>query len=176
MAFDLNRRAFSWTAALNNTAPPEDATFLKELQGNILKGHGRHHTAHIFIEFKETAGGRELLKRLSAKNTYSFEQFKQTQIKHETGDVGAVFQTIVLSRKGYAALQLEKFAPTDTAFLQGMAGRVPADPAADEWETGISGSHCMILIGASDPKPDAVPCNHVTTGRPGTKRSLKCWQ
>ena len=43
------------TVDLSNTAPidpsdPQFAPMLQNLLGNILKGHGRNHTVHLFLE------------------------------------------------------------------------------------------------------------------------------
>jgi len=37
-----------------NHDDPRYTHMLADLQGNILKGHGRDHTVHIFLKFKKT--------------------------------------------------------------------------------------------------------------------------
>jgi deferrochelatase/peroxidase EfeB len=34
--------------------PEERETMLRHLQGNILKGHGRDYSVHIFLRFKDS--------------------------------------------------------------------------------------------------------------------------
>ena len=33
------------------TATPDESAMLADLQANILKGHGRNHTANLFLRF-----------------------------------------------------------------------------------------------------------------------------
>ena len=52
MAINL-KKTLSWTSSLLAKSPDAAAelAMLNDLQGNILKGHGRHHTSNLFIAF-----------------------------------------------------------------------------------------------------------------------------
>jgi deferrochelatase/peroxidase EfeB len=56
MALTLNETAIDYR-------DPKFDKMLSNLQGNILKGHGRNHTTHIFIKFKREAGYKVLPKK-----------------------------------------------------------------------------------------------------------------
>ncbi|MDQ4122830.1 MAG: Dyp-type peroxidase [Acidobacteriota bacterium] len=153
----------------HDTGNTEVRELLACLQGNILKGHGRDHTVHIFVKFSQK-NVKTLRKNLIAfANDYVVsalqqqierEQFKKYKIP------GALFGNLFLTANGYRALgftseQLANaFAEEDLAFgtqsnfLEGMQahGDELNDPTVNEWEEGYQGDaiDAMILLADDD--------------------------
>ncbi len=138
----------AWT-----TANPEEQKMLQNLQGNILKSHGRKFTANIFFRFGEDiAQSRRLLRELANYHiTDAHRQLLDTQKFKETGDGGGAFCHLALSYKGYAALDLLNAAPQDDDFVKGMQHNdsIAAlhDPEPCCWETEFQKeSHGLLLV------------------------------
>ncbi len=136
-------------------------TLLSALQGNILKGHGRDHTVHIFVKFdnSDVVKLRQHLKNFAAKTVTSAlqqhvesEQFKKFKIP------GAIFGNLFLTAGGYRALgftdgQLNEIFE-DSFFRDGMIARSGEfnDPPPVKWEEGYQSGKidAMILLGDDD--------------------------
>ncbi|MGL6094990.1 MAG: Dyp-type peroxidase [Fimbriiglobus sp.] len=130
------------------------APVLEQLQGNILKGHGRDHTVHLFFRFTGAAAqNRELVKSLTAKVTSMTQQLADTAAA-KAGDTTRTFCNLFLSAKGYKALG---FTDTELAvafpepagpilfqpqvkFVNGMAFHQTelSDPSPAGWEAGYA--------------------------------------
>jgi Dyp-type peroxidase family len=129
---------------------------LKDLQGNILKGHGRHYTAHIFIKFgMDPSQARKWVKDFSKYITTAFDQRKVALARRKALDSGktweeTTFRGFVLSAKGYQALDFKKSQiPSDPKFRNGMEASGPDlnDPNRKDWEDPYKEDiHGMILI------------------------------
>jgi Dyp-type peroxidase family len=108
----------------NETLPidPEDPKYerlLANLQGNILKSHGRNHAVHLFLTFPEDADKigavRDWIASFAARyitsamrQHYETKEFKINQVS------GRIFGGFYLSAEGYKALgftseELDKF-------------------------------------------------------------------
>ncbi len=143
----------------------EIQAFLHDLQGNILKGHGRHNTANIFCRFPagKAAQAKAFLKGLvtgnmvrSAKSQLSdAAAFKAAKAVKEVL-VTPAFYAVHLSKAGYDYLGIaQNKQPKDLAFQASMKNRVPErpfiqlhDPAPNQWETAYQQQyHAMVLIG-----------------------------
>ncbi len=144
---------------LSKTPNADEQAMLAQLQGNILKGHGRKHTAHVFLRFDaaEQAGARAFLKSLASKLTTASLQLANSAKFRAAKKAGKAaistppFMTCVLSASGYTALGIAApNQPADNAFRGGMKSRAPLlnDPAAATWDIGYQNeNHAMILIG-----------------------------
>lgn len=145
MAIDLNG-ALAWTSA-----DPEQIKMLDDLQGNILDGHGRKSTRHLFLIFDDAAKGRAFVHDLSAMVTSAHQQLVDARAFREHGTSGGPFVGFLLSAAGYAALGVAAKSPSDGgAFDQGMLARreILSDPAASKLEEPYRQKlHAMILIG-----------------------------
>lgn len=113
------------------------ATFLADLQANILKGHGRHHAAHIFLSFgnlpkAEVAG---IVRGFGAKCTSAIEQLSNNRKEPPHLDGGPV-RCFFLTAHGYGRLGDLAVVPDGEAFQQGMAERqgILADPPRADWD------------------------------------------
>lgn len=124
---------------------------LKELQGNILKGHGREHTAHVFLLFKD-ASARAWVRTMADEVTSADEQFAATAaFKASNGaTTSPPFVGLYISRSGYAALGVPVAStPGDARFATGLKSRVAAlnDPLPAKWDTMYRGEvHAMLLV------------------------------
>jgi Dyp-type peroxidase family len=135
--------------------------FLAAVQGNIIKGHGRDHTAHVFLRFPADAKAvRSWLAELAGDQlTTAEEQHRQTErFRRLVRGPGEPFAGVLLSSAGYAALGIEEARrPPDPFFRAGMkrhnsVGLDPInDPPVDAWETGLRADvHAMVLIADDD--------------------------
>jgi Dyp-type peroxidase family len=91
------------------------------IQGNILKSHGRDHARHIFLRLKgDAAANRALVAKLGAQATDFASQRKQT-LAFKASNERSQFVNVMLSATGYAALDIpEDLWPDDKAFRAGM--------------------------------------------------------
>ncbi len=147
MAIDLTQ-PLAWL-----TASTEEKAMLENLQGNILKGHGREHATLLFIRFKNGAAAkaRAFLRKMAGDFAGSaLGQLKAARKFGEDGTPGPVIVTVSLSSAGYAALGVNAAkTPTNPAFLGGMKKKRAAlnDPKTSQWEPGYRGAiHALIVI------------------------------
>jgi Dyp-type peroxidase family len=139
----------AWTKANS-----DELLMLQCLQGNILKGHGRHFTANIFFSFglHNEQESRRVLRELA--NYHLTSAHKQLlDVKHfkETGESGGKFCHLALTAKGYRALGLDHLAPQDRDFQLGMQSADSiyslCDPELEHWEPAFQGDiHGILLV------------------------------
>jgi Dyp-type peroxidase family len=130
---------------------------LESLQGNILKGHGRDRSIHIFLKFKNGRGSevKQWIKSFADRLTSAQQQLDEAGMPHETRPM---FRSFLLSAKGYEYL-LPGFSARemgfDRAFLNGMkmARHRLNDPCQQRWDVGFQQEiHAMVLL--ADKHPD----------------------
>jgi Dyp-type peroxidase family len=154
---------------LNQTyIDPQDPTYqplLEDLQGNILKGHERNYSAHIFVNFKsEHEAARKWISHFgekfvtSAKNQIEYSaKYKQS----EGTESGGLFANFLLSYKGYKALGFDLKGNSEKGkfpcwnFLVGLQSLAVQqkleDPPLEEWEEGFQNEiHAFILLADND--------------------------
>lgn len=151
----------------NNTAPidPDDplyAKLLQNLQGNILKGHGRENVVLILFRFtrppEEVRAG---LKEIVPWVTSAKEQARQAKQFRDFQVPGGLFANFFLSATGYRGLGYseEQFAvicPHEMAcsFVKGMKDVAVADlgdPPVKEWEKPYRNRiDAMLLLADND--------------------------
>jgi Dyp-type peroxidase family len=146
-----------WAAAATDA---KLRTFLQDLQANILKGHGRFHTGHIFISFAGMAppAVAAVLRALGQHCTSAYQQLRTNKKLPPYLD-GGVVRCLFLSASGYRALGPLAASPGGAAFEAGMAARkaVLADPDRTAWNAvgwRDTPPDCMVLVADAD--PDAV--------------------
>lgn len=160
---------------INPDTDEQYKTILKNLQGNILKGHGRDHSIHVFLKFNEPISDEvraylaELANGKSQEEppviTSALAQHRQSKKQKEGGGESEMFGNLFLTAKGYRTLgvstaELEKAFPgAENYFLKGMTDphSVEAlnDPAKETWEDGYKDGQidAMILLANKDREP-----------------------
>jgi Dyp-type peroxidase family len=149
MALNLNL-PLKWTAA-----NAQEIALLDDLQGNILKGHGRRSTLNMFIRFgADQAKARAFVRAVGALTVSAHQQLKDVETFKATGKSAPTFVTVLLSKAGYDVLGSTAKMPSVNdggAFAAGMAARgaALADPPVASWNSGYQGAlHALIIIGA----------------------------
>lgn len=159
---------------LANTAPidphdPQHQRWLKNLQGNILSGHGRDHTVHIFLRLPAApAKAKKLVAELARHVTSAHKQEIERQQYRDYKIPGAMFRSLLLSANGYRKLGVDDadlnagFAEaggqpkeTHSNFLDGMARHATfdlGDPPNAEWDPGFDTADidAMLLLADDD--------------------------
>ncbi|KQU48246.1 hypothetical protein ASG67_13075 [Sphingomonas sp. Leaf339] len=146
MAIDLTH-ALEWTSANS-----EQLKMLEDLQGNILDGHGRKSTRHLFLKFDDPKKGRAFVRDLNNHITSARAQLQAAKAFRHGGPSAPPFVAFMLSSAGYAALQLSKRPSDGGAFDQGMLARrtILNDPAPAALEEPYRQRiDAMILIGGN---------------------------
>lgn len=139
-------------------ANPQEQRVLQNLQGNILKGHGRDRTWNLFFEL----GADQLLSKRALREignfrvTSAYEQLLATEaFKTEQKD-GGTFCAAFLTAEAYTALGLTFTAPDgNSAFAPGMKNpssvSALADPEVTDWEEPFQKTiHLLIIIADDD--------------------------
>lgn len=142
---------------------PADPTYrplLDDLQGNIIKGHGRDHSFHIFLQFKTgaEAAARDFIREFAAtlpsatcelRHHYDFVTSRERVNK-------IPFRGLLLSATAYSFFGFpDRAVPLDPRFRMGMedsAPRLGDSPAG--WERAYRGRriHAMIVLANDDAK------------------------
>jgi Dyp-type peroxidase family len=151
MAVDLTKNPID-----RKSKAPAVASLLKNLQGNILKGHGRDHTIHLFLRFLPTPGAlskaKQWIKKFAKERvTSAKKQFEEMDDFRKFKIIGGLFANFFLAHKGYEILGVPS--PRDRKFVAGMkTSRADlADPDLAAWEEGYRGKiHASILLAHDD--------------------------
>jgi Dyp-type peroxidase family len=139
--------------------PGKYQTLIEDLQGNILKGHGRDYSVHLFLQWKQgqTDRAKQWLKTFTQTYVKSAkQQSDEAIIYRKEGISGGVFANVLLTRKGYEALGFEPFQiPVDVPFRMGMQyeeiRESLKDPEVKDWEKGYQNDiHALILLADDD--------------------------
>jgi Dyp-type peroxidase family len=137
-------------------ANSKEQKLLRNLQGNILKGHGRDHTWNVFFTFgDDNRKSRRLLRQLgNGFVTDAYKQLLATEAFKVDGKDGGTFCAAFLSAKGYEKLGLSFAAPgQNAAFGAGMKAGQGAlgDPPSSTWEAPFQQElHAMALVADDD--------------------------
>jgi deferrochelatase/peroxidase EfeB len=137
-------------------ANADEIALLDDLQGNILKGHGREHTQNLFfvLDSQKPDEGRGFLKDLAQSIKSAHQQLVEAKAYKNSHQDAGVFISVFLSAAGYVALRIaEDKIPTDSAFRSGLKQRkdILSDPEIDDWDPAFQAEiHGMILVGGAD--------------------------
>jgi Dyp-type peroxidase family len=122
---------------------------LSQLQGNILKSHGRAAAVHVFLNFHpgKQREARRFLARLAKRQvTSAVEQRQDTQLYRDTHRT-ELFTALYFSAKGYEYLRVPLAGFSDE-FRNGMgvAAAKLSDPPPDDWEPKFKEIQFMVLF------------------------------
>lgn len=147
MAIDLSTQ-------LDHRAPAA-APILADLQGNILKGHGRDHTLQLFLVIKPGPAAVKAAKTWIGKFakstvTTAKRQFAERDDFQQLGVSAGLFANLLISGAGYARLGVA--APPDPKFQAGMqaSGAALNDPAVATWDEGFQKPIDLCVLLADD--------------------------
>jgi Dyp-type peroxidase family len=144
-------------------AQGDDLAMLKDLQGNILDGHGRKATIHLFLRFDENQPecARSFLRTLEPEIMSAHQQLEEARKFRDEQIPGSPFIGLLLSSSGYRKLDIAAkmpLSPPDGAFDLGMLARagILNDPAKEDLEIAYRERlDAMILIGADPDSEDS---------------------
>ena len=134
----------------------EHEPLLNEIQGNILKSHGRNHAVYLFLKFNDNIeAAKQWIGSFSHRYvTSALEQAEQAKLFRQNKDVpGTIFANFFLTRAGYMHLgytydQL----PNEDSFRQGMQDPNMQNELGDDfekWESGFQNEiHALVLLAA----------------------------
>lgn len=137
--------------------PGRYANLLADLQGNIIKSNGRDHTVLLFVRWHSDhlSRARRWIASFAEQWITSAQlQFEEAQRFREKGEIGRVFGTLFLSRKGYETLGFTGAQlPADQPFRMGMQHDELAaslgDPPVSDWEAGYQVA-CHAIVSLAD--------------------------
>lgn len=134
--------------------PGEYAALLNDLQGNILRGHGRDSSVHLFLQFKpgQVQELKKWIKVFADKITSAQKQADEAKLYRDKKIAGDPFVNFFLTRKGYEYLEYKPFQiPGNEPFKVGMKNdtirKVLGDPVVEKWDPGLQEEiHALLLI------------------------------
>ncbi len=140
------------------TANSLEQKVLQNLQGNILKGHGRERTWNIFFTLgADRLKSRRFLRELGNYHvTDAYTQLLTTEAFKANDTDGGTFCAAFLSAAGYTQLGLTFTAPAgNTAFAPGMKAQSSlgalTDPPTTAWEPPFRGDlHGLVIVADDD--------------------------
>ncbi|MFW9257629.1 Dyp-type peroxidase [Nostoc sp. CALU 546] len=139
--------------------PGKYQALLEDLQGDILKGHGRDYSVHLFLKFKpdRTDAVKQWIQTFAQDYLKSAKQQSDQAVRYrQEGVSGGLFANFFLSCKGYEYLGFEPFQiPSDQPFRLGMKNDDVRsslnDPLVTEWENRFQSQiHALVLMADDD--------------------------
>ena len=129
---------------------------LNEIQGNILKSHGRNHAVYLFLKFNDNIeAAKQWIGSFSHRYvTSALEQAEQAKLFRQNKDVpGTIFANFFLTRAGYMHLGYTyEQLPHEDSFRQGMQDPNMQNELGDDsqqWEAGFQNEiHALVLLAA----------------------------
>lgn len=128
---------------------------LISIQGNILKGHGREHTANLFIKGKinHVEDVKTWLRSLVSDEKplikSCYEQLRSSDIYKRKKIDSGLFACVHISAKGYGYLfgeQSSEFVDLENTFKNGIKEAELNDPVIGEWDNGLNDDAHFLLI------------------------------
>lgn len=137
--------------------PDKYQTLLEDLQGNILKGHGRKHSVHLFVRFKpnQVEAAKAWIQGFAVSVTSAKKQADEAAQFRRNKIPGDTFINFFLTCKGYEYLEIPPFKiPTDQAFRTGMKDDsvkgLLGDPEVSTWDISLQEEIHGLIILADD--------------------------
>lgn len=157
MAIDLNATGID----LND---PQYQQMLVQLQGNILKAHGRDLSTHLILRFTgQPQAVKEWIQNFArTRVTNAKKQLEEAARFRATRQPGDLFGSLALSATGYKYLKFDtdQFEEENDTFRLGMKERRRVniffpnkDPRVPQWEAPYQGEiHALVML--ADDAPD----------------------
>ena len=109
---------------INVLDPGVHTPLLADLQGNIIKSHGRDYSVLLFLRWRpeQLEAARVWIAGFANRwVTSALQQLEECRRFREFGEPGSVFGSFFLTRSGYEALGFKASAiPSDQPFRMGM--------------------------------------------------------
>jgi len=166
-------------ATLIDPTDPIYKSLLDNLQGNVIKAHGRMHTASLFLQFTGTPAMvkkwiSDFSKQYVTSTSAQIEQAKRYRNKED----GGIFGNFFLTALGYQHSQLGTI-PRDrqASFNAGMKNvkiqERLGDPPVEQWEGGFQQNiHALAFLADDDEARLRATCDTVTTSLNGVATVL----
>jgi len=126
---------------------------LDNLQGNLLKSHGRDRARHIFLSFTGSAVSiRQFLATMGVHHIVSANQQIAQTLEHKAKGTNRMFEQVLLSADGYRylGLSINGFDPLFQAGMKAAVGRL-ADPVPSSWQQDFRGAiHALVILANDD--------------------------
>jgi deferrochelatase/peroxidase EfeB len=139
---------------------PDAQKFMERVQGNIIKGHGRHHSAQMFVSFGPDvkAARAWIAGEMCHRVTSAKQQSALTEGWRATRGTGEPFFAFFLSHQGYLTLRIDEAStPSDPYFRAGMKTTptgvtdIVIDPPVSNWEGNFQAPiDAMVLVADAD--------------------------
>lgn len=177
MAIDLKQTAIDPDIEVPPTRNTKEniRAALNDLQGNILKSHGRDNSRHVFVTFAvDTVEQRQRARAWLAamvtrgRVTSAMRQWDEANAHREVvariraGSTGAdltaasgVFCGLLISADGYRDLGLDAVMPDDPSYRTGAKNRVGVlnDPPVEQWEEPFRRTlHALVILADDVPE------------------------
>lgn len=135
----------------------QNKDLLEGIQGNILKPHGRHHTANVFIrgdagkQLAMKAWLRSLVDGDNAIIQSGYAQLRSNVLWKENRIDTGLFACIHVSAAGYNYLFSNHGRSVDSSFHKGMKSADLNDPSIESWDAGLRvDNHFMLLLASEN--------------------------
>lgn len=152
---DVNEKITQITEIVTPFDKFENETLLDEIQGNILKSHGRNHSVHLFLKFIcDREAAKQWMSNFAHKYvTSALAQAEQAKQHRQQKGGGKIFCNFFLTSAGYTYLGYDNEQLfNENSFRQGMKDANIQKELGDDvqqWETGFQNEiHALVLLAA----------------------------
>ncbi|MFP5273651.1 Dyp-type peroxidase [Coleofasciculus sp.] len=150
---DINEAIKQVTEIVTPFDELEYEALLGEIQGNILKSHGRNHAVHLFLKFTgDPESVKQWIGNFSHKYvTSALAQAEQAKQHRQYEGEGQLFGNFFLTRAGYMYLGYNyEDLPNENPFRQGMKDTNIQNELGDDveqWEDSFQQEiHALVLL------------------------------
>jgi Dyp-type peroxidase family len=135
----------------NKVISNQEKHFMRSLQANILKGHGREHVVLLFLAVKDVDKARTFLRNYPVTDSYT--QLEETKAFKESRSPGGVVRLAFLSKTGLDVFGHGSKFSGFGAFSAGMSTDEPVldRGTTESWQDELKRPvHVMLLVAYHD--------------------------